>query len=117
MWQSNFKDQGSLNPLFLTLSLSYPLGFACLLGAASHKSKVFVPSTYSLNSIAHAFKTQGADTLVCESAMYQSEVPEDQVDEIKQWTDSFDKVFVAGGAQGAESQLFGKGTNLDLYLA
>ena len=72
LWTSNFKRDDNLNPVFLTLPLSYPLGFATLLGAAANKSKVFVPSTYSLNSIAEAFKTQGADTLVCEQAMYES---------------------------------------------
>jgi|JI10StandDraft_1071094.scaffolds.fasta_scaffold1391212_1 hypothetical protein len=52
---SKYYNQDPLNPIYLTLSLSTPLGFSAFLAAASSGRKIFHPSSYTLNELAKGF--------------------------------------------------------------
>ena len=104
----------------MTLSLQYPLGFACLLGAAAHKQKIFMPSSYDLTSITEAFESQKSETLVCEPEVFESEVPAEQLDSVQEWTQSVASVIVGGDSSvdAADSKLFShtQAKNMNIYL-
>ncbi len=57
-------------PVFVTLSMQYPLALASLIGAAHGQKKVFVPATYSLDEISKQLKMQESSTLICDSGLY-----------------------------------------------
>ena len=55
-----------LTPIFLTLTLSYPLGLVTLLGCAQAGRKAYLPASYNLSDIVAGFETQHSKTLVCD---------------------------------------------------
>lgn len=46
-----------LSPIYLSLSLSYPLGFSAFLAAAASGRKVFHPSSVTMNDIVKGFES------------------------------------------------------------
>ena len=51
-------------PIFLTVSLQYPLGLATFVGSLYNGRKVFIPSTYNIAKIAQSFNFQKSEVLV-----------------------------------------------------
>lgn len=51
-------------PVFLTVSLQYPLGLATFVGSLSGSRKVFIPSTYNVAKITKSFNFQKSEILV-----------------------------------------------------
>jgi len=64
IWQNYLNGSDKTLPVFLTLSMQYPLGFATFLASVHGMRKVFVPATYNLAKIAKSFSHQKSDVLV-----------------------------------------------------
>jgi len=64
--------EDSDSPIFMTLSLQYPLAIASLIACASEQKKLFIPSTFSLDEITKQFQYQKSETLICDSALYSA---------------------------------------------
>lgn len=107
-----------INPIFLTVSLKYPLGLATLVACTQHGRKVFIPSTYNIAKIAKSFSYQKSDVLVCEEDVFSFEPPIHKYDEIKENTSHFKKALVAGEGTERDTQVFTglKATHTNFYL-
>ena len=46
-----------LSPIYMSLSFTYPLGFAAFLAAASSGRKIYHPSSYTLNDVVKGFES------------------------------------------------------------
>lgn len=112
IWEQYLNGEDKHLPVFLTLSLQYPLGFATFLACTMNGRKVFVPSTYNVAKIAKSFNFQKSDVLVCEEDVFTFEPPAHKYDEVREHVSNFRKALVAGkeGGSKAESNVF---TNVD----
>jgi hypothetical protein len=119
IWKNHLDGEDKNLPVFLTLSLQYPLGFASFLASVMNGRKVFVPSTYNVAKIAKSFNYQKSDILVCEEDIFGFEPPAEKYDEIKHNISHFKKVLVGGsGKAKGESHIFSgvDTTHSNLYL-
>lgn len=118
IWKSHLNGDDKTLPVFLTLSLQYPLGFATFLSSVMNGRKVFIPSTYNIAKITKSFNFQKSDVLVCEDEVFGFEPPMHKFDEVKENTSYFKKVIVAGSGDSTESSIFSDidATHADLYL-
>lgn len=120
IWDRYLNGDNKLLPVFLTLSLQYPLGFASLLACVHGGRKAFVPSTYNLAKIAKSFNNQKSDVLICEDDLFNFVPPVHKYDEVKESTSTFKKAIVGGsGKEGrAEGTVFTNiaATHSNLYL-
>ena len=94
IWR-HYLSKGNVNlPVFLTLSLQTPLGFATFLSSISHGRKVFVPSSYNMAQITKSFGYQKSDMLVCDENLYKFEAPEHKAEEIAELKSGFEQILV-----------------------
>lgn len=73
-----------LSPIYMSLSMSYPLGFAAFLAAASSGRKIFHPSSFALNEVVKGFESQKAKTLICDKDLIDAEIPEGEKERVKE---------------------------------
>ena len=118
IYEKFLKGEDKHLPIFLTLSLQYPLGFASFIGSLMNGRKVFIPSTYNVAKIAKNFNTQKSDVLVCEDEVFTFDPPAHKVDEVKESVANFKKIVVAGAGSKSDSKVFSDvdATSSDLYL-
>ena len=100
IWNKYLNGDNKLLPVFLTLSLQYPLGFASLLACIHGGRKAFIPSTYNLAKIAKSFNYQKSDIIICEDDLYNFAPPVHKYDEVKESTSNF-KTALVGGSESA----------------
>jgi hypothetical protein len=113
LWQSHFsKSSGdstdaslfnvevtggqAAKPVFMTLDLETPLGFATFLSNSSNARKVFIPSSYNMSNILKSVARQCSVDLVCDQAFYELEAPGPMAAEYKQKCETVKSVIVAG---------------------
>ena len=100
IWKKYLND-GDINlPVFLTLSLHTPLGFATFLSGIMNGRKVFVPSSYNMAKITKSFGFQRSDLLVCDEDLYKFEGPAHKVEEIAEHRAGFEKILVSTDTTG-----------------
>lgn len=106
IWKNYLKGEDKQLPIFLTLSLQYPLGFATLLSSIMNGRKVFVPSTFNISKIAKSFGYQKSEVLICEEDVYEFDPPSHKLDELKESASSFKKIVVGGSGRKTHSNVF-----------
>jgi hypothetical protein len=118
IWKEYLNGDDKNLPVFLTLSLQYPLGFATFIGSLMNGRKVFIPSTYNVAKIAKNFHTQKSDVLICEDEVFQFDPPAHKVDEIRESVANFKKIIVAGSVSKTDSKVFSDANAIssNLYL-
>ena len=94
IWRSYISKGNKNLPIFLTLSLQSPLGFATFLSSIMNGRKVFMPSTYNMAKITKSFGYQRSDLLVCGEELYNFEAPEHKKEEIAEYTAGFEQILV-----------------------
>ena len=94
VWKKYLSDGEKHLPVFMTLSLQTPLGFASFLASVTNGRKVFVPSTYNMAKISKSFNFQRSDVLVCDEEVYNFEAPEHKAEEIAEHKSLFKKILV-----------------------
>jgi len=100
IWKKYLND-GDINlPVFLTLSLHTPLGFATFLSGIMNGRKVFVPSSYNMAKITKSFGFQRSDLLVCDEDLYKFEGPAHKAEEIAEHRAGFEKILVSTDTTG-----------------
>lgn len=118
IWKNYLNGDDKTLPVFLTLSLQYPLGFATFLSCIMNERKIFVPSTFNLAKIAKSFSYQQSDVLICEEEVFGFQPPQEKLEELNGHVSSFKKVVVGGSGKKSDSNIF-KNTKNDyahLYL-
>jgi hypothetical protein len=95
VWNKYLKGGDSTYPVFLTLSLTTPLGFVTFISSITNGRKVFVPGTYNMAKITKSFGFQRSDTLVCDKEVYNFEAPQYRADEVEESKSNFKKVLVS----------------------
>lgn len=118
VWKKYLDGDDKHLPVFLTLSLQYPLGFASFLSCVMNGRKVFIPSTYNVAKLTKSFNYQKSDVLICEEDVFKFEPPSHKLDEMKENTSFFKKVLVGGSGQQSTSNVFTdkSTTHANLYL-
>ena len=108
IFDNHLAKADKLLPIFVSLSMQYPLALACLLGSAKGQRKLFVPSTYNLNDIAHSFGTQKSDFLVCDNGLYGAQIPDSDLKKVKESTEAIKNIIIGSsdGSSPSESSLF-----------
>ena len=71
-------------PVFMSVDLETPLGFACFLANSANHRKVFVPSTFNMSKILKSVHAQASVDLVCDQAFYEAELPGPVASEYKE---------------------------------
>lgn len=95
-------------PIFMSLDLESPLGFASFLANASNHRKVFIPSTFNMSKIVKSVRAQESVDLVCDKDFYEAELPGPVAAEYKEMCASVQNVIVAGEGAAGSSALFGQ---------
>ena len=70
-------------PVFMSMNLETPLGFASFLANASNQRKVFVPATFNMSHILKSLGRQSSTELVCDKDFYELEAPGPLAEEYK----------------------------------
>lgn len=122
LWQSHFsKNSGdstdntlfnvevtggqAAKPVFMSLDLETPLGFASFLSNAANHRKVFIPSSYNMSNILKSVARQSSLDLVCDQSFFELEAPGPVAAEYKQKCETVKNVIVAGQGS-AKSTIF-----------
>lgn len=118
LWRKYLNTDDKIHPVFLTVSLKYPLGLATLIACTQNGRKVFIPSTYNIAKIAKSFSHQKSDVLVCEEDVFSFEPPVHKYDEVKESISHFKKALVAGEAGETDTHIFTglSATHTNFYL-
>jgi hypothetical protein len=95
VWSKYLDGGDKVLPVFLTLSLTTPLGFVTFISSITNGRKVFVPSTYNMAKITKSFGFQKSDTLVCDKEVYNFKAPDSRADEVEEGKSNFKKVLVS----------------------
>jgi hypothetical protein len=95
-------------PVFMSLDLESPLGFAAFLANASNHRKVFIPSTFNMSKIVKSVRAQESVDLVCDKDFFEAELPGPVEAEYKEMCASVQNVIVAGEGAAGSSALFGQ---------
>ena len=107
------KSGTTAKPVFMSLDLETPLGFASFLANSANHRKVFIPSTFNMSKILKSVSAQQSVDLVCDQDFYALEAPGPVAAEYKEKCASVQNVIVAGQGS-ASSQIFsGKSTVID----
>ncbi|CAI2374099.1 unnamed protein product [Moneuplotes crassus] len=106
IWKSHLSHGNKSLPVFLTLSLQSPLGFATFLSSVTNGRKVFVPSTYNVAKIIKSFGYQRSDTLVCDEALYNFKTPGHKAEEVEENKSHFEKILVPSDSTGFEFNVY-----------
>ena len=93
-------------PVFVSLDLESPLGFATFLANASNQRKVFIPSTFNLSKVLKSIKTQASVDLVCDKAVFELEPPGPLAQEYKEMCSAVKNIVVAGEGSLGSSTVF-----------
>jgi len=113
LWENHFSatsgdvDDGKLfnyevrsgeaaKPIFMSLDLETPLGFASFLANASNQRKVFIPSTFNASTILKSVRTQQSPDLVCDEDFFGIELPGPLAAEYKENCKNVVSTIVAG---------------------
>ena len=113
LWQSHFsKSSGdttdsslfnvevtggqTAKPVFMSVDLETPLGFASFLANSSNHRKVFIPSSYNMSAILKSVARQCSVDLVCDQDFYELEAPGPVAADYKQKCHTVKNVIVAG---------------------
>ena len=99
-------------PVFMSLDLETPLGFASFLANTSNHRKVFIPSTFNMSKILKSVGAQQSQDLVCDAAFYSAQLPGPVAEEYKEKCAAVENVIVAGTA-GSSSVFGGRATSMD----
>lgn len=83
-------------PVFMSLDLETPLGFASFLSNAANHRKVFIPSSYNMSQILKSVHRQSSHDLVCDKDFFELEAPGPVAAEYKQKCEQVKSVIVAG---------------------
>ena len=92
-------------PVFMSLDLETPLGFASFLSNAANHRKVFIPSSYNMSQILKSVHRQASHDLVCDKDFFELEAPGPVAAEYKQKCAEVKSVIVAGQGS-AKSTIF-----------
>ena len=101
LWRSHFQqsagdiDDGELfnyevrsgqtaKPVFMSMDLETPLGFACFLANSANHRKVFVPSSFNMSKILTSVHSQASVDMVCDKSFYEIELPGPMTEEYKE---------------------------------
>lgn len=117
LWNNQFSGKTKDTPVFMSVNLETPLGFATFLANNANLQKVYIPSTFNMNKILEGLHTQKSHVLVCDEELYELEVPSNKVQELQKLTQSVGQSLVATpkGKLG-KSQLFqGLATPIEPY--
>lgn len=130
LWQTHFAQtagdvpDGSLfnyevssgqtcKPVFMSVDLETPLGFASFLANSSNHRKVFIPSTFNMSKIIKSVQAQQSVDLVCDKDLFEITPPGPVAAEYKEMCSSVQSVVVSG-TSGASSKIFtAKSTVID----
>lgn len=103
-------------PVFMSLDLETPLGFASFLANASNHRKVFIPSTFNMSKILKSIHAQESVDLICDKDFFELEAPGPLAAEYKEMCASVKNVIVSGEGQAGASSIFSaKSTSMDPY--
>lgn len=105
MFNYEVRSGQTAKPVFMSLDLETPLGFASFLANASNQRKVFVPSTFNMSTILKSVGAQQSHDLVCDKDFYEIELPGPTAAEYKENCSSVNHAIVAGSGS-ASSQIF-----------
>ena len=90
LWEKHFNTHSpnDPHPVYMSLNLETPLALASFIANNANLTKVYIPSTYNVNKIIESIKTQGSQTLVCDSDLFTLEPPKERKLEFEQNTHS-----------------------------
>jgi len=111
MFSVEYQSGQTAKPVFMSLDLESPLGFASFLSNASNHRKVFIPSTFNMSSILKSVHRQESVDLVCDKDFYEVELPGPVAAEYKEKCSSVKSVIVAGTGS-TKSTIFDASANI-----
>ena len=123
LWSKHFSksagdiDDGSLfnyevrsgdtaRPIFMSVDLETPLGFASFLANSANQRKIFVPCSFNMSKILKSVSRQQSNDLVCDKDFYEAELPGPLATEYKENCSAVNNVVVAGTGSHATSSVF-----------
>ncbi len=92
-------------PVFMSVDLETPLGFASFLANASNQRKVFIPASTRMTNILKSVSRQKSTDLVCDQEFFEMEPPARVASDYKEACSSVQNAVVAGSGS-ANSTLF-----------
>lgn len=100
-------------PVFMSLDLETPLGFASFLANSSHHRKVFIPSRMNMSKILKSVSRQKSTDIVCDKEFFEIELPEKMAEEYKAGCSSVESAIVAGEGSASSNLFEAKATVID----
>ena len=92
------------NPIFMSVELESPLGFASYLSCSTNFKKMFVPGSYNMSKMLKSIPRQHSSIVVCDSDFYSLEVPPAAAAEYQEMCQGVSHALVAGKA--GQTELF-----------
>jgi hypothetical protein len=104
------------HPIFFASDFEKPFGFLTFMACSTHLKKLFSPGTFNVSKMIKSVPRQGSSFLVCDSELYNLEVPPQKTQEYQEMCSKVTHVLVSGKDQG-RSSLFhnAKVAHLDPY--
>lgn len=96
MFSEEYRSGQTAKPVFMSLDLESPLGFASFLSNSANHRKVFIPSTFNMSSILKSVSRQESVDLVCDQGFHEIDLPAATAEEYKAKCASVKSVIVAG---------------------
>jgi hypothetical protein len=75
MFNVEVRSGTTAHPIFMSLDIETPLGFASFLANSANHRKVFIPSTFNMSKILKSVHAQQSVDLVCDKDFYELEAP------------------------------------------
>jgi hypothetical protein len=113
MFNYEYTSGTTAKPVFMSLDLETPLGFASFLSNAANHRKVFIPSSFNMSSILKSVSRQESVDLVCDQAFFELEAPGPVAAEYKDKCSSVKSVIVAGTGSSKSSIFDASATVID----
>lgn len=108
LWSTHLQPSAEQreNPVFFASDFEKPFGFLTFLGCSSHLKKLFSPGIFNVSKMIKSVPRQGSSFLVCDSDLYNLEVPAAKSQEYHDLCSKVTHVLVSGQTKG-RSSLFG----------
>ena len=113
MFSVEFASGTTAKPVFMSLDLETPLGFASFLSNSSNHRKVFIPSSFNMSAILKSVHRQESLDLVCDQDFYELEAPGPVAADYKEKCSSVKSVIVAGTGSSKSTIFDAKATVID----
>ena len=106
MFNYEVRSGQTAKPVFMSVDLETPLGFASFLANSANHRKVFIPSTFNMSRILKSIASQESVDLVCDDSFYSMDLPGPVEQEYKQYCSSVSNVIVASDSRSVSSKVF-----------